>query len=110
MMDGPHLALAGDALYFRVVAPIHCCTFTVQINDKKIYGWHASGLPDFFFFFFMFLFTFLLFSWLSSHALPHDLWSLPTWVISAVNCFPALHMFVVPSVGEHSCNSWTPNM
>jgi len=50
MMDGPHLALAGDAVYFRVVVPIHCCTFTVQINDKKIYGCHASGLPDFFFF------------------------------------------------------------
>jgi len=50
MMDGPHLALARDAVYFRVVVPIHCCTFTVQINDKKIYGCHASGLPDFFFF------------------------------------------------------------
>jgi hypothetical protein len=60
MMDGPHLALAGDAVYFRVVVPIHCCTFTVQINDKKIYGCHASGLPDFFFFP-LFLFTFYYF-------------------------------------------------
>jgi hypothetical protein len=60
-MDGPHLALAGDAVHFRVVVPIHYCTFTVQINDKKIYGCHASGLPDFFFFF-SFSFFFFFFS------------------------------------------------
>lgn len=43
MIDGPHLALAGDACHFRVVAPIDCRTFTVQINDKKICVCHASG-------------------------------------------------------------------
>jgi hypothetical protein len=51
MIDGPHLALAGDAVHFRVVAPSHHCTFTIQINDKKICVCHASGLPDLFFVF-----------------------------------------------------------